>query len=85
MNVLKHFLYIQYGCEEEMSVFLQPLFHPTIPRLLVPKFWSAWPEVKQCRGHPYAYPQHMNVLKHFLYILYGCGEEVNNIVQPQSY
>ena len=41
---------------------------------------------QQCnsaRVHPYAYPQHMNMLKHFLYIQYGCGEEVSGVVQPQ--
>ncbi len=25
------------------------------------------------RVHPCAHPQHMKVLKHFLYIQYGCG------------
>jgi hypothetical protein len=25
------------------------------------------------RVHPYAHPQHLKVLKHFLYIQYGCG------------
>ena len=40
---------------------------------------------QQCnsaRVHPYAYPQHMNMLKHFLYIQYWCGEEVSGVVQP---
>jgi hypothetical protein len=23
--------------------------------------------------HPYAHPQHLKVLKHFIYIQYGCG------------
>ena len=25
------------------------------------------------RVHPYAHPQHLKVLKHFLFIQYGCG------------
>jgi hypothetical protein len=25
------------------------------------------------RMHPYAHPQHLKVLKHFVYIQYGCG------------
>ena len=25
------------------------------------------------RVHPYAHPQHMKVLKHFIYLQYGCG------------
>ena len=25
------------------------------------------------RVHPYAHPQHMKVLNHFIYIQYGCG------------
>ena len=41
---------------------------------------------QQCNSgkvHPYVYSQHMNVLKHFPHIQYGCGEEVSGIVQPQ--
>ena len=39
---------------------------------------------EQCRMHTYAFPpQNMNVLKYFLYIQYGCGEEVWGVVQPQ--
>jgi hypothetical protein len=26
-------------------------------------------------GHPYAHPQHMKVLKHLIYIQYGCGKQ----------
>ena len=35
------------------------------------------------RGYTYDYPQHMIVLKHFVYIQYGCGEEVSSILQPE--
>jgi len=41
---------------------------------------------QQCnsaRVHPYAYPRHMNMLKHFPYINDGCEVEVSGVVQPQ--
>ncbi len=34
------------------------------------------------RKHPYAYSQHMIVLKHFLCIQYGCREEMSGILHP---
>ncbi len=40
------------------------------------------------RVHPYAYPQHMMVLKHFSYIQYGFGKQsvvvysINNVIMP---
>jgi hypothetical protein len=40
------------------------------------------------RVHPYAYPQHMMVLKHILYTEYGCGTQtvvvysLNNLIIP---
>jgi hypothetical protein len=82
MNVLKHFLYIQYGCGEEVSGILQP--QPCQHVIISPPPSPDYPNLgqlgQQCnsaRVHPYAYPQHMNVLKHFLCIQYGCGEEVS--------
>ncbi len=41
---------------------------------------------QQCNSvwvHPSAYPQHRNVLKHFLDIQYKCGEEACSNLQPQ--
>jgi hypothetical protein len=45
--------------------------------------WNFWERKKMAgnspagplsvRVHPYAHPQHMKVLNHFLYIQYGCG------------
>jgi hypothetical protein len=38
--------------------------------------------------YPYAYPQHMTVLKHVPYIQYGCGKQsvvvyiLNNVIMP---
>ncbi len=40
------------------------------------------------RVHPYAYPQHMMLLKHFPYLQYGCGKQsvvvysLNKIIMP---
>jgi hypothetical protein len=31
------------------------------------------------RMHPYAYPQHCKVLKHFVYIQYGCGMQLMGV------
>ena len=87
MYLLKHFLFIQYGCGEEVSGVVQPnhvntsLLHHTIPRL--PNLGQLGQQCNSVRVHPYAYPQHTNMLKLFLYIQYGCGEEVSGIVKPQ--
>ncbi len=31
------------------------------------------------RVHPFAHPQHIKVLKHFLYIQYGCGMQSTGV------
>ena len=78
LKVLKHFLYIQYGCgmqsmgvcslNNDTSNIIQawpyPIFPKTHPHLHM--YYSI-------RMHPYAHPQHLKVLKHFVYIQYGCG------------
>ncbi len=38
-----------------------------------PKFDLYLHRYNSVRVHPYAHPQHMKVLNHFLYIQYGCG------------
>ena len=41
-----------------------------------PNFPKIHPHFQRCisiRVHPYAHPQHIKVLKHFVYIWYGCG------------
>ncbi len=91
MNMLKHFLYIQYGCGEEVRGVVQP--QPCQHIILSPHHPQSpdYPNLlgqlgQQCnsvRMYPYAYPQHMNRLIHFLYIQYGCGEKVRGVVQPQ--
>jgi hypothetical protein len=73
MNVLKHILYIQYGCGEELSCIVWSTPSPDYPNLD-----QLSQQCNSVRVPTYAYPRHMNVLKHFLYYLhYGCGEEVS--------
>ena len=79
MKVLNHFLYIQYGCGMQ-SVVVYSLNHDTTmsfgPRL-TPIFQKNGPHLhtynSEVMVHPYAYPQHMKVLKHFVYFQYECG------------
>jgi hypothetical protein len=84
MNMLNHFLNIQYGCGVEMSGVLSinhvktSLYHPTIPRS--PILGQLGQQCNRAKVHPNAYPQHMNLLKPLLYIQYGCGEEVSGIL-----
>ena len=35
------------------------------------------------RMHPYAHPQHLKVLKHFVYIHYGCGMQLMGVGKLQ--
>jgi hypothetical protein len=44
---------------------------PPYPNL--PKFGPHLHRYTSVRVHPYAHPQHMKVLKHFIYMQYGCG------------
>ncbi len=80
MMVLKHLPYIQYKCGKQ-KVVVYSLNH-----VIMPSFHSSHAglnyqnliQLCQCNSvsvHPYAYPQHMMVLKHFLCIQYGCGKQ----------
>ncbi len=54
----------------------QPWHHNVIWALPYPNFSKFCPHLHRynsVRVHPYTHPQHMKVLKHFLYIQYGCG------------
>jgi hypothetical protein len=76
MNVLKHFIYLQYGCGMQFGTSCS-LNHDTTT-----SFGSTLPHLNRCysvRVHPYAQPQHMNVLKHFIYIQYGCGMQTARV------
>jgi len=78
LKVLKHFLYIQYGCGMQ-SIGVCSLYHDTATsyRLGHTPFSHKSPPTCICNTaimmHPYAHPQHLKVLKHFLCIQYGCG------------
>jgi hypothetical protein len=75
MMVLKHFIYIQYGCGMQLAVVYSlnhdPIWAPPNPN--IPKFGHHLHRYNSVRMHPCAHPQHMKVLKHFIYIQYGCG------------
>ncbi len=87
MNMLKqYFLYMWkrkewYSTASTISTlhYFTPLSHdhPNLGQLVVQQCNSV-------RASPYAYPEHMSVLKHFLYIQCGYGEGVSGIVQHQQ-
>jgi hypothetical protein len=80
MKVLKHFIYIQYGFGMQ-SAGVCSLNHDTTTSFglrLTPiyqKFCPHFHRYNSVRVHPYAHPQHMKVLKHFIYIQYGYGKQ----------
>ncbi len=54
----------------------------------ITNIWANFSSCNSVRVYPYAYPQHMKVLKHFLYIKYECGKQsvvvysLNNVIMP---
>ncbi len=93
MMVFKHCPYIKYGCGKQsvvvysLNVVIMPSFHSSHSD---PNYQNQ-DQLCQCncvRVHPYAYPQHMIVLKHFLCMQYGCGKQtvvvysLNNVIMP---
>ncbi len=89
--VLTYVSYIQYGCGQQMVVVY------SLNNVIMLSFHSshAGPnyqnpgQICNCnsvRVHPYAYPQHMMVLKHVSNIQYGCGKQMvvvyslNNVI-----
>jgi hypothetical protein len=81
LKVLKHCVYIQYGYGCGMHLMgVCSLNHDTTTSLLghtpfSQKFHPHLHMYYSIRMNPYAYahPQHLRVLKHFVYIQYGCG------------
>jgi len=78
MKVLNLFIHIQYGCGMQ-SVVAYSLNHDThnnvilaSPYPIFPKFSSHRQRYNSVMVHPYAHPQHMKLLNHFIYIHYGC-------------
>jgi len=77
MKVLKHFICMYYGCVMQSGV-VYSLNNDTTTSFwlrLTPIFQNLPPPPAQytcVRVHPNAIPQHMKVLKHFIYMDYGC-------------
>ncbi len=66
-------LYIQYGCGMQ-SVVVYSLNHDSTT--ILPQFSKIRPHLhmhNSVRVHPYAHPQHIKVLNHFIHIQYRCG------------
>jgi hypothetical protein len=77
IKVLKHFVYIQYGCGIQ-SMGVCSLNHDTTTsyRLSHTPFFLKLPHLHMYYGirvYPYAHPQLIKVLKHFVYIQYRGG------------
>jgi hypothetical protein len=76
--VVKHFVYIQYRCgmhslvglsfshDITTSIWLRLTQYPQKSTPNLHRHYSV-------RVNPYAHPQHIIVVKHFVYIQYGCG------------
>jgi hypothetical protein len=81
---LEHFVYIWYGCGMQ-SMGVWSLNHDITTSLGLsptPIFLESTPGLQRrnsVRVHPYAYSQHIKVLKHFVYILYGCGMQSTGV------
>ncbi len=80
MKVLRHIQYIQYGCGKQSVVYY------ILNNVIMPSFCSHTDQTYQnlgqlCQGnsvrrvHPYAYQQHMKMLKHCSYIQYEHGKQ----------
>jgi hypothetical protein len=78
LKVLKHFVYIQYVCGMH-SMGVCSLNHGTTTSYRLsntPFSRKIHPHLHMYQGirvYPYAHLQHLKVLKHFVYIQYGCG------------
>jgi hypothetical protein len=78
MKVLKHFIYVYYGCVMQSGVVYRLNKNDTTMSSylrLTPVFQNLAPPLYRyncVRVHPNAFPQHMKVLKHFIYMYYGC-------------
>ncbi len=91
MKVLKHLIYIQYGCGKQ-SAGVYSLHHDTTTSFgirLTPIFQNLAPTLHRynsVRVHPYAHPQHMNmkVLNTLLIIQIGMWEAVSGGLEPQQ-
>ncbi len=77
MKVLKHFIYMYYGCVMQ-SGGVYSLNNDTTTSCLLrlttnfPNFSPPLHHHNCVRVHPNAIPQHMKVLQHFIYMYCGC-------------
>jgi hypothetical protein len=75
MMVLKHFPYIQYRCGKWLVVVfsLNNVIMPSFHSSHAGQYYQTLGQLCQCnisvRVHPYAHPQHMIMLKHFLHLI----------------
>ena len=81
IKVFKQFLYIKHGCGKQSAVVHRPnhvtmtSFHNhTVQKLPIS---GSTGQYNCAKVHPnaYPYPEHMKVLKLFLYIQHGCGKQ----------
>jgi hypothetical protein len=86
VKVLKHFIYIQYECRMQSTGVWSLNHYITTSLRLSPTliFLNSTPDLHRhycirvdpyahVRVKPYAHPQQIKVLKHFIYVQYGCG------------
>jgi len=85
MKVLYLFIHNQYmdvGCSQWWFTASTIDTHNNVvwasPYPNFPKFSSHLQRYNSVMVHPYAHPQHMKLLKHFIYIQYGC--EMQSVV-----
>jgi hypothetical protein len=84
IKVLKHFVYIWYGCGMQ-SMGVWSLNHDITTSLglihtpNIQKFTPALHRHNSVRVDPYAHSQHIKVLKLFIYIYYGCGMQSTGV------
>ncbi len=89
MKVLKHFIFVYYGCVMQSGVVYSLNQDSTMSFWLhlTPIFQNFAPPLYRyncVRVHTNAFPQHMKVIKHFICMYYGCvmqsgaGYSLNN-------
>ena len=77
IKVLKHFVYIWYGCGMQSEAVCRLNHDTTTPFALnhtqTSKIQPHLHNYNSVRVYPNVHPQHIKVLNHFVYICYGCG------------
>jgi hypothetical protein len=87
-QVLKHFYIsnMEVECSQHLFTVNHYITHSTIWAPPYPNLPKIDPYLDMCnislRLYPYAFPQHMKMLKHFLYIQYGSGKRSAVVYNP---